>query len=177
MGERDDSRLSPECRAGDSPTWLLLENGTHWVVPGNVGYDGSVAAKAKLLIASGYERLQLPSPVYTAVTKKIESLSGGEFTHSTQDKFGRIQKCDEALIARLPTIRIRIAEAVDLELQGRDYVSVRAGHDGECFSKLEQCIDKPDRICEIGLPFLNKVVAVFDNEFNRIGFCPARIPL
>ena len=183
VGDRDDARLSEKCRSGDPLAWLLLAPGKDWLVSGSVGIAGGSRrpVNTNFIIASAFDRVELPESVYSDLTDEIASLAGGEYVHGSQGVPGVIPRCNDALIAKLPSVSISVKWGVKVDLQGPDYVFRVDGvtGDNECYSRLVRAEgpDRPDKTYSLGFPFLNKVVAVFDNEFNRIGFCPARIPL
>ena len=181
VGERDEARLSEECQSGESLKWLFLRHGNDWLVAGNVGTGGILAHATRFRIASANERVQLPDRAYSDATAQIESLTGEEYVHGTDERFGIIPNCDDNLIAKLPPIRITLGGAVEAQLEGPDYVFTLDGvrGDNECYSRLlrPDAVTTGSDIYPLGFPFLKKVVTVFDNHLGRIGFCPARHPL
>ena len=181
VGERDEARLSEECESGESLKWLFLRRGKDWLVAGNVGTGGILGHGTRFRIASANERVQLPDRAYSDATAQIESLTGEEYVHGTDERFGIIPNCDDNLIAKLPPIRITLGGAVEAQLEGPDYVFTLDGvrGDNECYSRLlrPDAVTTGSDIYPLGFPFLKKVVTVFDNHLGRIGFCPARHPL
>ena len=172
VGQRDDARLSSWCSEGEAVKWLMLGSGKDWIVAGDVG-----RSPTKWLVDSVGGFVLLPPILYSTVTDSIAALAGTEYIHASEDMYGRIPDCDDELISRLPAIRITVKGAVEVRLEGRDYVFRLEGGGDECYSRLLRGVDSPEVPLGLGFPFLNKVVTVFDNELNRIGFCPARYPL
>ena len=175
VGEADGSRLDSHCRAGESIRWM--QNGTvtsPWQI--SVFIDGT---PLRPLIDSTSVYISVPLGTFAKLRSKIDSVmksTSTAYVESSGDgEFDRIVngRCDAVTVRKLDRIAI-LYDDLKVELTGEDYVF--AGDDGACYSRLKG-VDTATSVIPLGLPFLNKVVAVFDQEMLRVGICRARFPI
>ena len=167
VGERDRAVLDDHCAPGASVQWAdVATDWVSWVAKVHV----VGATESEWIVDSSLDQLSVPPAGMSLFYDQLVAVAGPVINET---KFEAITACNPDVMDRLPEFRIS-ANGVHVVLRGADYV-FRQGD--ECLSRLRVAVpDHPaDQI--LGIPFLRKVVSVFDRGTNRIGFCNAKFPL
>ena len=168
IGRREG--LSQFC-LGREMKWFDLEwPVSHWTLRGAVSVDGGPAVEVNWIVDTGAVGIALPKASYDAAMALI-SAGGESEVRAYSDKFNtRITNCKDYK-TRFPTISIIVGDLV-VPIPPMDYIIRVADDESTCYAELRSKGLPGQRGARLlGPRFLNKVVAVFDNQRNQMGLC------
>ena len=165
VGQHDEVALSGHCAEDTRIQWTqVAKDWVQWVATGSInGFE------TEWVIDSSSEHLLVSPIVGDAVYERIYSVAGP----IDSGRFISPIACDPNVANRFPGIRITVS-GVHVVLRGPDYVFEQ---NGQCYSRLRAFASNNPSDQILGIPFLKKVVSVFDSTNNRLGFCNAKFPI
>jgi hypothetical protein len=177
IGETDVAKLNRQCERGTVQFFPLLPmmSRIHWVVAGSMelaGADVALRSDMTFIIDTGATNFYVTSELLAAVKAQLVA-SGAELISAKPDEYEQYMNCWE--YQTLPHINIKLgtgANAVSVIMTPDDYVGYNRV-DGTCLLALkDSSASGSNRL--IGIKILSKLLTVFDQRNDRIGFCNTR---
>ena len=168
-----DVNIRQDCTIYYFPLSGRLPN--HWAVPGSVAV-GPMASSASTtwIVDTGMNGFAVPEESFTEIIRIISSLGGT--TRTVPEHGYRVVSNCQNCIRELPTLYFRIGilptSWIEISLRPSEYLV-------NCSQGLQECVLWLDHneiywaphARLLGMGILKKLLTVFDNENDRIGFC------
>ena len=174
VGRESDEQLRTFCRPGSDIAFFPLHGPAdriHWLVTGTM-QSGVIRHEVTYLVDTGATGIFVTSDILRAIKDAL--VEGGAVLEVAVP--GYMLKYTNCFRYRsLPTIDFTVGSgpsAVTVSLSPDDYIIRRPGPDGACFLRLSDATARAGRL--LGVEILSKLLTVFDQTRNRIGFCLIR---
>ena len=174
IGQDGGEHLNGVCRSGANIEFFTLEghdNSKHWVVRGAME-SGAIRHEVSYIVDTGAAGVYVTSDILMAVKAALVE-SGAILEPRPPGHKLRYKNC--ARYQSLPTIEYTVgtgSSAVTVSITPDDYLFRKFLPEGTCVLELSEEKAGTSRILSISI--LSKLLTVFDQTRNRIGFCHIR---
>ena len=173
VGRDGGEQLNDFCRTGSNIEYFpLAGNSIHWMVRGSIE-SGTMRHDLSFIVDTGASGVFVTTDILNAIKAALVA-SGAVLAAAVPGHLLRYDNCFR--YRELPAVKYTVGSgpmAVSISLTPEDYIVGPSGPVGTCFLNLfDATAGTTSRL--FGMELLSKLLTVFDETRNRIGFCHTR---